>query len=202
MARLFKRLICVHGALDLFINAPALLGHHCRPRAEYKVIYVSCQVTMARHDLVMPLLTTWRHTNRPTRPCLISWYGEGQWASHSTFISNHNMSHCLSSAVAEPTASTYPDDDVIKWQHFPPCWSFARGIHSVTGGYHSQRPVTRCFDVFYDMRLNKRLRKHSGCQWFETPCCSLWRHYNELHRKPWPSICCAITQSLKWLNRK
>ena len=98
MARLFKRLICVHGALDLFINAPALLGHHCRPRAEYKVIYVSCQVTMARHDLVMPLLTTWRHTNRPTRPCLISWYGEGQWASHSTFISNHNMSHCLSSS--------------------------------------------------------------------------------------------------------
>ena len=45
-----------------------------------------------------------------------------------------------------------------------------------------QRPVTRSFDVFFDLRLNKRLGKQSRRLWFETPSCSLWRHCNG--RKP------------------
>ena len=49
---------------------------------------------------------------------------------------------------------------------------------SVTGEFHSQRPVTRLFDVLFDLRLNKRLSKHSCGWWFETPSCSLWRHCN------------------------
>ena len=32
-----------------------------------------------------------------------------------------------------------------------------------------QRPVTRGFDVFFDLRLNKRLSKQSRRRWFETP---------------------------------
>ena len=39
-------------------------------------------------------------------------------------------------------------------------------------------PVTRRFDVSFDLRLNKRLSKQLICRWFETPSCSLWRHYN------------------------
>ena len=35
------------------------------------------------------------------------------------------------------------------------------------------------FDVFFDLRLNKRLSKHSWGWWFETPSRSLWRHRNE-----------------------
>ena len=31
-----------------------------------------------------------------------------------------------------------------------------------------QRPVTRSFDVFFDLRPNKRLSKHSWGWWFET----------------------------------
>ena len=50
------------------------------------------------------------------------------------------------------------------------------GNSPVTGGFPSQRPVTRSFDVFFDLRLNKRLSKQSRCWWFETPLCSLWRH--------------------------
>ena len=42
----------------------------------------------------------------------------------------------------------------------------------------SQRPVTRSFDVFFDLRLNKRLSKQSRRRWFETPLRSLWRHCN------------------------
>ena len=43
----------------------------------------------------------------------------------------------------------------------------------------TQRPVTRSFDVFFDLRLNKRLSKHLWGWWFETPSWSLWRHPND-----------------------
>ena len=33
----------------------------------------------------------------------------------------------------------------------------------------AQKPVTRSFDVFFDLCLNKRLRKQSWGWWFETP---------------------------------
>ena len=41
-----------------------------------------------------------------------------------------------------------------------------------------QRPVMRSFDVFFDLRLNKRLSKQSWGWWFETPSCPSWRHCN------------------------
>ena len=40
---------------------------------------------------------------------------------------------------------------------------------SVTGEFPAQRPVTRRFDVYLDLRLNKRLSKHSIGWWSETP---------------------------------
>ena len=49
----------------------------------------------------------------------------------------------------------------------------------VTGEFPSQRPVTQSFDVFFDLRLNKRLREPSRRRWFGTPSCSLWRHCND-----------------------
>ena len=36
------------------------------------------------------------------------------------------------------------------------------------GEFPTQRPVTRSFDVFFDLRLNKRLSKQSWRWWFET----------------------------------
>ena len=53
------------------------------------------------------------------------------------------------------------------------------GNSPVIGEFPSQRPVTRSFDVFFDLRLNKRLSKQSWDWWFETPSGSLWRHCNE-----------------------
>ena len=46
------------------------------------------------------------------------------------------------------------------------------------GEFPAQRPVTRSFDVFFDLRLNKRLSKQPWGWWFETPEWSLWRHRN------------------------
>ena len=44
-----------------------------------------------------------------------------------------------------------------------------------------KRPVTRSFDIFFDLRLNKRLSKQSWCWWFETLLCPLWRQRNGTH---------------------
>ena len=46
------------------------------------------------------------------------------------------------------------------------------------GEFPTQRPVTRSFDVFFDLRLNKRLSKQPWGWWFEPPSWSLWRHRN------------------------
>ena len=48
----------------------------------------------------------------------------------------------------------------------------------VPGEFRAQRPVTRLFDIFFDLRLNKRLSKQSWGWWFETLSRSLWRHCN------------------------
>ena len=66
--------------------------------------------------------------------------------------------------------------------------ALCEGNPPVTGGFPSQRPVTRSFDVFFDLRLNKRLSKQSRCQWFGTASFSLWRHYNVLALLTWCHI--------------
>ena len=52
------------------------------------------------------------------------------------------------------------------------------GNSPVPGEFPAQRPVTRSFDVFFDLRLNKRLSKQSWGWWFETQSGALWRHRN------------------------
>ena len=51
----------------------------------------------------------------------------------------------------------------------------------VTGEFpHTQRPVSRTFDVSFDLRLIKRLSKRWWDWWFETPSRPLWRHVDGL----------------------
>ena len=51
----------------------------------------------------------------------------------------------------------------------------------VPGEFPAQRPATRSFDVFFDLRLHKRLSKQSWGWWFEMLLRPLWRHRNELY---------------------
>ena len=53
------------------------------------------------------------------------------------------------------------------------------GNSPVPGEFPTQRPVTRSFDVYFDLRPNKRLSKQSWGWWFETLSWSLWRHCND-----------------------
>ena len=47
------------------------------------------------------------------------------------------------------------------------------------------KPVTRSFDVFFDLRLEQQLSKQWRRWWFETPSRSLWRRCNENHVIQW-----------------
>ena len=91
------------------------------------------------------------------------------------------------------TVATFPGmhrisvahDDVIKWKLFSVLLALCAGNSLVTGEFPSQRPVSRSFDVFFDLHLNKRLSKQSRCWWFKTPSRSLWHHCNGSQLTHW-----------------
>ena len=86
--------------------------------------------------------------------------------------------------------------DMSWWRHqmetFSALLAICAGNSPVPGEFRAQRQVTRSFDVFFDLRLNKRLRKQSRGLWFETLSCTLWRQCNG-HYKP---------HCLRWVSRK
>ena len=82
------------------------------------------------------------------------------------------------------------------WRHqmetFSALLALCAGNSPVTGEFPSQRPVTRSFDVFFDLSLNKQLSKQSRRRWFETILCSLWRQCNVMLQFPllYTRACC------------
>ena len=70
------------------------------------------------------------------------------------------------------------------WRHqmetFSALLAICVGNSPVIGEFPAQRPVTRSFDVFFDLCPNKRLSKHSWVWWFETLLGPSWRHSNVL----------------------
>ena len=85
------------------------------------------------------------------------------------------------------------------WRHqmetFSALLALCAGNSPVIGEFPAQRSVTRSFGVGFDLRLNKRLSKHSwGCS-VQTPSHSLWRHCNVL--KP----CSTIAKYLQHESR-
>ena len=96
---------------------------------------------------------------------------EGSYASHE-HLHWHSLFFFISCIIGL-------HDAVIKWSHFHGYWPFVREIHpSGTSKFPTQKPVTRIFDFFFNLRLNKRLNKQSRGCWFETPPRPFWRHCN------------------------
>ena len=75
---------------------------------------------------------------------------------------------------------------------------FCAGNSPVTGEFTAQRPVTRSFDVFFDLRLNKQLSEQSWGWWFETPSGSLWRHSNVQFCTWWSSCWIISCANMIW----
>ena len=78
------------------------------------------------------------------------------------------------------------------WRHqmetFSALLAICAGNSPVPGVVPTQRPVTRNFDVYFDLRPNQRLSKQSRGWWFETLSCSLWRHHNGASLSTWGSV--------------
>ena len=65
---------------------------------------------------------------------------------------------------------------IHQMETFSALLAICAGNSPVPGEFPAQRPVTRSFDVFFDLRLNKQLGKQPWCWGFETLSRPLWRH--------------------------
>ena len=111
--------------------------------------------------------------------------------THSWLCSQSCFCWCLSVTMYSGISTHSSDpDDVIKWKHFPRYWPFVRGIHR-SQWFPAQTLVTQNFDVFFDLRLNKRSSKQSWGWWFETQSHPLCRRCYEKFCVPY--ICGTST---------
>ena len=111
-----------------------------------------------------------------------------EW-KYRNFQSGKLIWRCLKNGSYFICTSTHQyHDDVIKWKLFA-LLALCVGNSPVAGEFPTQRPMTRSFDVFFDLCLNKRLKKQSWRWWFETPSRSLWRH----------SVYLAATTHVEWV---
>ena len=130
--------------------------------------------TYGRYHICNFYLTCWVYFSVYVRFCVILpyWNCTSSWA-----------------AILPGGIERYKPWCVIKWEHFPHYWSFVRNS-PVIGEFPTQRLVTRNFDVFFDLRLNKWVSKQWWCWWFETLSRPLWRHGNTF---------IYHTESIPWL---
>ena len=124
--------------------------------AELKYIYAKLQIFLAlsRHDIIISWVFSRKYLLDPIVWPVID-------------FTRRNTSIWNSHKIEQNHGSVFP-------RH----WPFVRGIHRSPMDFPLQRPVTRSFDIFFDLRLNKRLCKQSGRRCFETQSWSLWRHRN------------------------
>ena len=103
-----------------------------------------------------------------------------QWSTCKGYWSKHSVNPLAQMVKSQETTTKLAHilwNILPWWRHqmetFSALLALSAGNAPVTGEFPSQRPVTRSFDVFFDLLLNKRLSKQSRGWWFETPSRSL-----------------------------
>ena len=78
------------------------------------------------------------------------------------------------------------------------------GNSPVTSEFPAQRPVTRSFDVFLHLRLDKWFSKQSWGWWFATSSRTLWLHCNDIARdmETIYTLFCINFHQCQWISRK
>ena len=88
------------------------------------------------------------------------------------------------------------------WRHqmeiFSALLAICAGNSPVTGEFPTQRPVTRSFDVYFDLRPKERLSKQWWGWWFETLSRSLWRHRNVHKCSAWCVTVPSRNDDMAW----
>ena len=102
-------------------------------------------------------------------------------AGFTMFVNtNPSLNHCQIRLLEVHT----PHSNHTWWRHqletFSALLELCEGNLLVTCGFPSQSTVTRRFDVFFDLRLSKKVSKHSRRRWFETALRSLWCHCDDI----------------------
>ena len=97
--------------------------------------------------------------------------------SYTRIILQDQSNHCSGASdvtlkemgTTEHYLTQHTQDDVIKWKHLQCYWPFVRGIQRPPMDSPHKGPVTRSFDVFFDLHLNKRLSITGVSIFIETP---------------------------------
>ena len=89
------------------------------------------------------------------------------WKVVSTRIEKHRQTCFVDKPIHAWSQELWTQSCIYPWWHHQ-METFA-GNSPVTGKFPSQRPVTRSFDFFFDLHLNKRVSKQSWGWWFEMP---------------------------------
>ena len=114
------------------------------------------------------------------------------WRHHGSFLFYHRSVSWRLKHLA--SLNLYVVPMWTWWRHqmetFSALLALCAGNSPVTDEFPLQRPLTRSFDVFFDLRLSKRLSKHSWDWWFETLSRPLLRHCNGISN-------CQISWSLE-----
>ena len=135
-----------------------------------------------------PSTERWRRRGRDWLACIV---GRDAFALGTGTEDTQRTSVCLAGTSHSETG--YPDtwgevSDLAWWRHrmetFSALLAICAGNSLVTGEFLAQRPVARSFDVFFDLRLNKRLSKQSWGWWFETLSRPVWVTVMSKYRKP------------------
>ena len=129
----------------------------------------------------------------PSQPCVLIQLSITPAATASDVTWNKSQWHVSLLLV------THIDRAMSWWRHqmktFSALLAICAGNSPVPGEFPAQRPVTRSFYVFFDLRLNKRLRKQSWGWWFETLSRPLWRHRNvQWEYLPWAWQCYKLSK--------
>ena len=122
------------------------------------------------------------------------------WYDYSTLVLLYNRNVTTSCSFSKMPCNLSCITDL---RHFPylRVTSLNGNIFRVTGHscgeftspgeFPAQRPVTRSFGVFFNLRLNERLSKQSWGWWFETLSRPLWRRCN-VHRDAYMQLSCSV----------
>ena len=116
----------------------------------------------------------------------------------------------MNPSMKKKLTNCWPLSSIAWWRHqmetFSALLAICAGNSPVPGEFPAQRPVTRSFDVFFDLRPNKLLSKQSRGWWSETPSRPLWRRCNGItticpliHGALLYSVVTETEESLGWL---
>ena len=74
-----------------------------------------------------------------------------------------------------PSRIIVTHENVMIWKHFPRYCPFVKGIHHLPVDSPHKGPVTRTFDVFFDVRIHKRWTNSGDADIWDATAL-MWRH--------------------------